>query len=148
MSEEKLQFKSGVTSTKQPRLSLIPHKGLVNAAVRFELGLQKHGEQAWNNLSSNQDALEDKEWLIERMSHAIEHAYCAIEKLKRGELALDDAGAIAWAGLVLGEAMSLQKGIYGEIEKREMAEILPKSQAGCFTTKSQDTLDKIGYTRE
>ncbi len=115
-TEEKRDFISGVTSTKQPRLSLIPHAGLVNAAERFELGLQKHGDKAWNNLSKNQAALHDREWLIERCSHAIEHCYRLIDFLKLipanmnvdsfgGELAKGDAGAIAWAGLVLGEAL-------------------------------------------
>ncbi len=114
--EEKRDFASGVTSTKQPRLSLIPHAGLVNVAERFELGLQKHGEKAWNNLSKNQAALQDRAWLIERCSHAIEHCYRLIGFLRdnpefqeidsyKMELAKGDAGAVAWAGLVLGEAL-------------------------------------------
>ena len=106
MAEEKRDFKSGVTSTKQPRLSLIPHAGLVNAAVRFELGIEKHGEKAWNSLSENQAALDDKDWLIERCSHAIEHCYSMIDSLKGGESAPEHAGAVAWCGLVLGEAFA------------------------------------------
>lgn len=108
--EDKRNFKSGVTSTKQPRLSLIPHNGLVNAAVRFELGLERHGAKAWNNLSTNQEALDDKEWLIERCSHAIEHLYRLIDNLKRPDIdrnterGLEDSGAVAWCGLVIGEA--------------------------------------------
>jgi hypothetical protein len=97
-------FESGTSSTIQPRLSLIPHKGLVNAAVRFELGLVRHKERAWNNLSNNQDALKDKDWLIERCSHAIEHCYSLIDILKGSKVGKieEDAGAIAWCGLVLG----------------------------------------------
>lgn len=111
MVEEKLEFKSGTTSTKQVRLSLIPHNGLINAAKRFELGIERHGEKAWNNLSPNQAALQDREWLIDRCSHAIEHAYRLIDYLsgkptKINELdPLGDSGAIAWCGLVLGEAL-------------------------------------------
>jgi hypothetical protein len=109
--DEKRQFKSGTTSTKQVRLSLIPHRGLLNAAKRFELGLERHGEQAWNNLSHNQDALIDEEWLIERCSHAIEHLYNLIDflshKHKDVDIAKGDAGAVAWCGLVLGEALCL-----------------------------------------
>lgn len=108
--EQKREFKSGATSTKQPRLSLIPHGGLVNAAIRFELGLERHGEKAWNNLSANQSALQDKDFLIERLSHCIEHSYSLIDKLKNLDqsvtAALGDAGAIAWCGLVLGEALT------------------------------------------
>ncbi len=107
--EEKLEFKSGVTSTKQTRLSLIPHRGLLNAAQRFELGLERHGAKAWNNLSPNQEGLKDEEWLIERCSHAIEHLYGLIDFLthKKSNLedAQGDAGAVAWCGLVLGEAL-------------------------------------------
>lgn len=108
---EKREFQSGVTSTKQVRLSLVPHLGLLNAAVRFELGLLKHKEKSWNNLSPNQEALQDIGWLIERASHSIEHAYKIIDQLKYiGDIRntapsiQGDAGAIAWAGLVLGEA--------------------------------------------
>jgi len=113
VKEQKRDFTSGVTSTKQPRLSLIPHAGLVNAAKRFELGLERHGEKAWNNLSTNQVALTDREWLIERCSHGIEHLYKLIDFLKQNpgyeitqlSEACGDAGAVAWAGLVLGEAL-------------------------------------------
>ena len=109
--EEKITFRSGTTSTKQTRLSLIPHHGLLNAAERFELGLSKHGDKAWNNLSKNQQALEDEEWLIERCSHAIEHLYGMIDKIKSGNLEEcdGDAGAVAWCGLVLGEAIYVRK---------------------------------------
>jgi hypothetical protein len=107
--KEKRVFKSGLTSTKQPRLSLIPHAGLVNAAERFELGLEKHAETAYNKLSNNTAAaLEDRDWLIERVSHAIEHCYRMIDILIDPNKVIsdlkDDAGAVAWCGLVLGEA--------------------------------------------
>src|ERR1039458_9150780 len=95
---EKRDFTSGVTSTKQPRLSLIPHKGLVNAAIRFELGLERHGDKAWNNLSPNKEALKDKEWLIERVSHCIEHAYSFIDCLKNGTIGTDGDGPLDHAG--------------------------------------------------
>ena len=111
--EEKRDFTSGVTSTKQIRLSLIPHRGLVNAAKRFELGLERHGEKAWNNLSENQSALQDRDWLIERCSHGIEHLYRLIDFYAgKGGISLEDAkgdaGAAAWCGLVLGEALCTQ----------------------------------------
>jgi len=112
-TEEKLEFKSGTASTKQIRLSLVPHQGLLNAAARFELGLEKHGAKAWNNLASNQEALKDEEWLIERCSHVIEHAYRLIDflthKTSSIDEALGDAGGVAWGGLVLGEALMRAK---------------------------------------
>ena len=112
--EEKRDFASGTTSTKQIRLSLVPHAGLVNAAKRFELGIEKHGAKAWNNLSENQTALQDTDWLIERCSHGIEHLYQLIDFLTgKGGISLEeakgDAGAVAWCGLVLGQALCVRK---------------------------------------
>lgn len=113
--DELREFGSGATSTKQPRLSLIPHQGLVNAALRFELGLERHGEKAFNALS-NQKPLSDIEWLIERCSHSIEHLYRLIDFLKEPDMdanalieAQGDAGAVAWCGLVLGEALATSR---------------------------------------
>lgn len=104
----KRSFSSGATSTKQIRLSLIPHQGLLNAALRFELGLEKHGPSAYNALSETNSCLLDREWLIERCSHAIEHLYTMIDNLKNTNIKIsacqNDAGAVAWCGLVLGEA--------------------------------------------
>lgn len=87
----------------------MPKAGLVRAAIRFEDGLIKHGDKAWNNLSKNQKAMTDREWLIERCSHAIQHYYTLIDKLA-GKIPLnqgeDDAGAVAWAGIMLAAAMT------------------------------------------
>src|SRR5271166_95134 len=80
-NSEKIKFSSGATSTKQPRLSLIPHKGLVNAAVRFELGEERHKGSCYN-AGSNQQYLRDREWLIERCSHAAEHCFKLIDYLR------------------------------------------------------------------
>ena len=115
LQEKKREFKCGTTSTVKPRFDLIPKIGLVKAANRFEYGLITHGEKAWNNLSVNQDALTDKDWLIDRCSHAINHCYSMIDKLS-GKAPLesgeDDAGAIAWCGLMLGAAVE-------ELKKRK-----------------------------
>jgi hypothetical protein len=105
--EEKRIFPSGTTSTRKPRFELLPKEGLIRAARRFELGLEMHGDRSWNALSNNQSALEDKEWLIERCSHGIQHLYNLIDKLS-GKTPLggdDDAAAVAWCGLVLAAAM-------------------------------------------
>ena len=118
------EFSSGVVSTKQVRLSLIPHHGLVNAAKRFEEGIEIHGEKAWNNLSNNQAALMDVDWLIERCSHAIEHCYSMIDKLKATKYSGEtpdiagDAGAVAWCGLVLGEADFVVKRYVDDTKKQ------------------------------
>lgn len=102
-------FKSGAVSTKQVRLSLVYFRGLRNAAKRFEEGIEVHGDNALNALAKNQEPLKDEDFLIERCSHAITHLYSLIDFLTHRstdiEAAKGDAGAVAWCGLVLGEAL-------------------------------------------
>jgi hypothetical protein len=103
--EEKLVFQSGASSSKIPRYDLIPAQALRRIADRFELGLKKYKEASWN-ARSKQDALQDKEWVIARASHVIDHAYKLIEKMigavpDDGD---DDAAAIVWGGICLIQA--------------------------------------------
>lgn len=88
---------------------MIPIEGLIRAANRFELGIEKHGQRAWNSLSENRiEPLRDKEWLVERCSHGIGHLYNLIERIMTGNYdGDDDAGAVAWCGLVLSAAMTV-----------------------------------------
>lgn len=105
-----VEFKSGAASTKVPRLDLIPYEALCRLADRFELGLERHKEKSWN-ARQNQQALEDKEWVIARAVHTIHHALKYIEKLE-GRLADDgddDAAAIMWAGACLIMAKKVQQ---------------------------------------
>lgn len=103
--QEKLFFRGGVASTVKPQLHLIPHAALVGLANRFQLGQEKYGSRAWNGLS-NQVVLEDKEWLKERISHIIDHAYLYLQKLEGiiSDDGDDDASAIMWGGACLFEA--------------------------------------------
>jgi hypothetical protein len=103
-----LVFKSGAAGSKIPRYELIPYRAMDRIADRFEHGLAKHKEKSWNALSS-QDCLSDREWVIARASHAIDHAKKLIAKLT-GQAEWDeddDAAAIAWAGVCLGEAVRM-----------------------------------------
>lgn len=112
--EDKRDFASGATSTKQIRLSLVPHGGLVNIARIFEKGIVTHEDKAYNALSKNQGVLEDRDFLIERASHAIEHAYRIIDNLKAGINichCADDAGAVGWFGVMMGEASVRDSGV-------------------------------------
>jgi hypothetical protein len=70
---------------------------LKRVADRFELGLRKHGERSWNARAANQQCLEDREFLIARAAHAIDHALKLIAKLEglSPEDGDDDAAAIA-----------------------------------------------------
>lgn len=107
--EDKKSFISGATSSRKSRYDLIPRHGLKCAADRFELGLERHPVGCYNALT-NQKSLDDKEWLLERLLHVIDHAYKAIEKVNTDHTqeAYGDAGAIAFGGLVLGEAIHYQ----------------------------------------
>ncbi len=96
---------NGVTSTAIPRFELIPRVGLESLAARFELGVERKGEGAWNALREDlRDVLKDGSFVIERLSHCISHSLDAIQKVNRGEvIGEDDAGAIMFAGCVLAE---------------------------------------------
>lgn len=103
--EEKQTFASGTTSIKGHRLDMLPINGLCCAADRFEYGDIKHKETSYQTKGTA--ALDDKEWLINRMSHVIQHAYDAIKLIRTGAIveAYAEAGAISFGGLVLGEAV-------------------------------------------
>lgn len=90
---------SGAGTSKTPRFDLIPRDALIRLADRYELGL-KYGEDNWRK------GMEDKAYVIERISHVVDHALKLREKLK-GRLPHDgddDAAAIMWGGAFLCEA--------------------------------------------
>lgn len=119
---ESLIFTSGAASSKIPRYDLIPHNALKRLAKRFELGLERHKERSWNGRSS-QEALLDKEWIIARAAHAIDHAFKLLTKLHKGlPLEDDDAAAIAWAGICLCEATQEQLDFEAEFKFKQMEE--------------------------
>lgn len=97
---------NGVTSTKLPRYELIPKSALDSLALRLELGVQRKGDGAWNALNNKRyAALENPDFVIERLSHVIHHCMDAIAKIARGNIlnGEDDAGAILFGGAVLAE---------------------------------------------
>lgn len=110
-SVKELEF-SGVKSTKIPRFELIPKSSLEALALIFEKGIEKKGDGAWNALTLNKnEALKDKAFVIERLSHVIKHCYDAIGKVQNekeweGE---EDAGAIMFGGAVLAEYKRLRR---------------------------------------
>lgn len=109
-THETILFKSGAVSSRIPRYDLIPRAALKRVADRFELGLVKHKERSWNARAANQECLHDKEFLIARAAHAIDHAFKLIAKLEglTPEDGDDDAAAIAWAGFCLCEGTEAQ----------------------------------------
>jgi hypothetical protein len=121
---ESLIFSSGAASSKIPRYDLIPHNALKRLVERFELGLERHKERSWNGRSS-QEYLLDKEWVIARAAHAIDHAFKLLTKLHRKEpLEDDDAAAIAWAGICLCEATQEQLDYESEFSAKSKLETM------------------------
>lgn len=92
-------------SSKIPPLHLIPTVALEKIAERFDLGIQRKGDKAWNALSDNQDILQDVDFLIDRCGHVMHHAAKLRDKLKNRDTEAitqdGDAGAIAWGGVFL-----------------------------------------------
>lgn len=122
--EQILMAGGKAASTKVPALHLIPTDALVNLAFRFELGIERKGDKAWNALSKNQEILLDREFLIERISHIIHHALKLRDKLLKNDIAGmeedDDAGAVTWGGVFLlsaVEAIKKDKELQDEINR-------------------------------
>lgn len=109
-TEEKVQFKGGLSGTAKPKFSLIPYSALVALANRFTLGFAKYGEQSWNGYNTNQE-LVSEDWVVSRLEHVIHHAMTAIGKIKGSipDDGDDDAGAILFGGAALAEFGKFQK---------------------------------------
>lgn len=92
--DDRHTFQSGAMSSGQkPRYDLIPDWALVRIADRFKLGADKYGVDNW------QKGLGDRDFIIDRLNHAIEHIYRVI-RLMRGphvvvwEVTDDDLAAV------------------------------------------------------
>lgn len=110
--DEEVKEFSGVTSTKIPRFELIPFFTLCLFAGAFENGIEKKHEGAWNALNAHlEEALKDKLFVVERLSHVIKHCYKAIGKVMEGKEweGEEDAGAIMFGGSVLAEYKRLRR---------------------------------------
>jgi len=62
-----------VSSSKVDMLHLIPTDALTGLADRFAVGSARKGDKAWNATTKNHEALDDREFLLERVSHVIRH---------------------------------------------------------------------------
>jgi len=91
-------------SSVGPPFHLIPTSALTHLANRFQKGIERKGDKAWNALSNNQECLTDKEFVIERMSHIIHHALKLRDQIRFGvqpgdESLTENAAAMAWGGI-------------------------------------------------
>ncbi len=91
-------------SSVGPPFHLIPTSALTHLANRFQKGIERKGDKAWNALSNNQECLTDKDFVIERMSHIIHHALKLRDQIRFGvqpgdESLTENAAAMAWGGI-------------------------------------------------
>lgn len=100
---------SGATSSsRKPEYRLIPFCLIRRTGQRLADGARKHGEGNWEK------ALDDRDFMMDRANHLIEHAYRAIEKLQKGmfvDLDDDDLGGVAanLAFLIAYQEFQIQK---------------------------------------
>ena len=117
MSDSTITHESGAKTSESARLDLLPYHGLVRAAARFAKGERRYGHDNWRK------GLTNRSYVIERAAHVMEHAAKLIAKLK-GHLpddGDDDAGAIAWGGMFLCEAMEALAVLGATEQVRSMA---------------------------
>lgn len=83
---KKLQkFKSeAFSSGNHPPYHLIPLSLFIRTARRFEKGLKKYPRHNWKK------GLKDKEYILDRLNHALEHLILAMESIENSEIELDD----------------------------------------------------------
>ena len=115
--EKIVKFAGGAVSSACPRYELIPLAATTALAKRFERGIRIKGDGAWNALSANQSDAETKEFVLNRLGHAIRHCQEAIARIAGTMPPADsediedgsDAGAIMFAGALLAEYKSRGK---------------------------------------
>lgn len=97
--------KQGSGTSETFDFHLLPINGLKNASRRFSLGQKNYKEKAYS-ANTGRQSLQDKEWLVNRCNHAIAHLYNIINYINGadGGEPLEDAGAVAWCGLMLSDA--------------------------------------------
>ena len=102
--EDQVQF-GKVSSSKCPPFHLIPLVALEKIAERFQCGIDRKGDGAWNAISHNQECLTDYKLIMDRISHVIHHAMKLRDKFHSENMELinsdDDASAVAWGGVFL-----------------------------------------------
>ena len=102
---DKFKHPCGASSSKVPRLDYVSLTALRRLAKRYATGLTKHGKYNYKQ------GLTDKEYILERCAHVIEHAYKYIEVLEgqRVDDGDDNAAAIMWGGAFLCESDEARK---------------------------------------
>lgn len=111
---KKLQkFKSeALSSGNHPAYHLVPLSLLVRTARRFELGAKKYSPNNWKK------GLKDKEFILDRLNHALEHLILSMIAIENGEMELDDnLGAVT-----CNVSMAMEYQLVNELVKKEEEE--------------------------
>lgn len=111
MSAEPQQLLAGgkIASSISPAFHLIPSVAITALANRCKLGVERKADKAWNATTNNQECLTDRELILHRIGHVIDHAWKLRDKLIHADAendieALntdDDAAAVMWGGMFL-----------------------------------------------
>lgn len=123
-----------VSSSECPRLELIPTEAQVRRAARYELGIVRKRDKAWNALSGNQACLTDKDFVLQRIGHGIKHLMLLRDKIVADKPmdGDDDAAALGWTADFLCCAT------------RALAEAKP--QLNCSACGGDGCIQEIGRT--
>jgi hypothetical protein len=92
------QFASGARSSgKLPRYDLIPWDVFSKRlADRYALGLQKYSEDNYER------GINDREFVLDRANHMLEHAHKAVNALRKDLISVDDdLAAVLWGAIFL-----------------------------------------------
>ncbi len=92
-----------VSSSQIPGFHLIPTEALVRLAMRFDAGVERKREKAWNAITPNQEVLTNREFILHRIGHIVGHSSRLRDKIIMGNPmdGDDDAGALIWGGAFL-----------------------------------------------
>lgn len=91
-------FSSGAKSSgKLPPFALIPwHIFAERLAARCGHGAEKYGEGNWEK------GLSDREFVMDRANHLLEHVHKAVETIRTGGVSIDDdLAAVLWGAIFL-----------------------------------------------
>jgi len=122
---DKFKHPCGASSSKVPRLDYVSLTALRRLAKRYAQGLPKYGKYNYKQ------GLTDREYILERCAHIIDHAYKYVEVLEgqRTDDGDDNAAAIMWGGAFLCESDEARKEVEESNREVEHLTIAPEDDS-------------------
>lgn len=99
-------FVSGALSSgRKPPYHLIPYALFAaRLAERYRIGRDRYGEGNW------QRGLDDRDYVLDRANHTLEHLVSAIDQIRRGVRGPDDdLAAVIWGAIFLMAAQGVME---------------------------------------